>query len=40
MKVVSRFIGGLAFLVLAVCAIAVVLSCTYWMVQSILHSIW
>lgn len=40
MKVVSRFIGGLAFVVLAVCALAIVVSCTVWMVQSIMYAIW
>lgn len=40
MKHVSKIMGHVAFLVLAVCGLAVVISCTAWVVQSILHAIW
>ena len=29
-----------AFVVLALCALAIVVSCTVWMVQSIMYAIW
>ena len=40
MYAISKFLGHMAFVVLAVCGLAVVISCTYWVVQSILREIW
>ena len=40
MNHISKFLGHMAFAVLAICALTVVVSCTIWMVQSILREIW
>lgn len=40
MKRISSMLGSLAFIVLALCAMAIVVSCTVWMVQSIMYAIW
>lgn len=40
MKRISSMLGSLAFIVLALCALAIVVSCTVWMVKSIMYAIW